>query len=219
MKKSERIEHKSFGMISFTRVSSLGRFLLFGSSIRHRNCIRLDIHNAHLKRDLYQDWIHEGKLLLSVEMSFTQFAEAITSMNRQGIPCTVTFANEKRIEGIEIKNKRVQIDEEFEKFAEEIASGNNEFYQKIGDILNKKHIGKRDRVEIKKQLDLLKMQIASNIPFIKTQFSEQMDKTVLEAKNEFDAFVENKIKRVGLIGFKKELLALTEKMIQEGEVK
>jgi hypothetical protein len=49
------------------------------------------------------------------------------------------------------------------------------------------------------------MQIKSNIPFIKRQFSEQMDQTVVEAKNEVSTFLEDTIKKLGLEEYKKEL--------------
>ena len=214
-KDSERIDHKSFGMISFSRVSSSASVSLFGSSILHSHFIQLEIHSASLKRSLHRDFIFERKKLFSVYLSPTQFAVAITTMNTSGVPCTIAFANGRSVKGTAIKSKRVQFDDEFTKFADNIASANNRFYERINEILDKKHIGKRDRAEILKQLDLLKMQIASNMPFIKKRFTEQMDRTVLEAKNEFDAFLEDKIMRVGLEGFKKELLALTEKTIQE----
>jgi len=40
--------------------------------------------------------------------------------------------------------------------------------------------------------------IKSNIPFVNEQFTEQMDKTITEAKGEIEAFIEHKIRSAGL---------------------
>lgn len=214
--KGEQIRHPSFGMISFCRCSvsnfsenrELDKTSLFGSSIPHRHMIKMEIHSAMLQRDLYRDLIFPEKTLIEIEMSTTQFADAITSLNTSGVPCTITFFNGKTIEGKPIANKRMQFDNEFENLAKKVTSDNNEYYKKVTEILSKNHISKGDRKEILQQLDFIKMQIESNIPFLKQSFTEQMDKTVLEAKNEFSAFVDDKIQRVGLKNFKKELLQL-----------
>ena len=49
------------------------------------------------------------------------------------------------------------------------------------------------------------MQIESNVPFMKKEWSEQLNQTVVEAKNEIGAFLDDKIKTLGLEGYKKEL--------------
>ena len=207
MKETE-VRHESFGTISFSKVQSSHNQNLFGSSIPHRHFIMLEIRQAILKRDLHRDWIFGDRVLLRVDMSLTQFADVITSLNTSEVPCTICFFNGKSIESKPIENKRMQIDREFAEFADEIASEENEYYKKIETILRKPNIGKHDRVEIMKQLDLSKMQIASNMPFVKKRFTEEMDNTVLEAKNEFSAFVDDKIRMAGLKGLKKESFML-----------
>lgn len=204
----KEIRHSSFGVINISRGVCSEKMNLFGSSIQQRTFIRVDISKAILMRDLNRDWImpdHEVPIV-SVYLSPSQFADAITSLNQgEGTPCTINFMEGHSVPEPEIENKRVQFDAEFEEHMKEVTSNTNRFYTEIGRILNKPSIGKHDRAEIMKQLDQLKMQIESNIPFIKRQFSEQMDKTVVEAKNEITAFIEDKIKKLGLEGVKKEL--------------
>jgi len=150
-----------------------------------------------------------GPSIVEVEMSYTQFAEAITSFGKgEGTPVTITNIGGKRVEGIEFVNKRMQFDEEFEADMKELTSETNPFYTKILSLLSKPSVGKTDKEEIKKQLDMLRQHIASNIPFVKKQFTEQMDNTVLESKADFEAFVEDKIHSVGLEGFKAQLMKL-----------
>lgn len=204
----KEIRHPSFGVINISRGVCSEKMNLFGSSIQQRTFIRVDISKAILMRDLNRDWImpdHEVPIV-SVYLSPSQFADAITSLNQgEGTPCTISFMNGHEVKEPILESKRVQFDTEFEEHMKEVTSNTNRFYTEIGRILNKPSIGKHDRAEIMKQLDQLKMQIESNIPFIKRQFSEQMDKTVVEAKNEITAFIEDKIKKLGLEGVKKEL--------------
>ena len=55
--------------------------------------------------------------------------------------------------------------------------------------------------------------VTSKIPFVSDQFREQMEKTVLEAKSEVEAFIEHKIRSTGMeaLGYKKENYPLIEK--------
>jgi hypothetical protein len=206
----KEIRHPSFGIISISRGVCSENMNLFGSSILQRSFIRIDICKAILNRDLSRDWIMQdhGVPIVSIYLSPSQFADAITSLNSEGTPCTISFMEGHEVKEAKLESKRVQFDAEFEEHMKEVSSKTNRFYTKIGEILSKPSIGKHDREEIMKQLDQLKMQIESNIPFIKEQFSEQMDKTVVEAKNEFTHYLEEKIKRLGLEGFKKELQSL-----------
>lgn len=208
----KKIQHPSFGIINIVRGTCSESMNLFGSSIKQRAFIQLEIHKASLCRELNQDNIFpEGVPIISVYLSPSQFADAITSINSGGTPCTINFMEGHEVAKPILESKRVQFDAEFEAKMHEVANKTNEYYAKINDLLNKSSLGKRDREEILKQLGLLKQQIASNIPFIKEQFTQQMDETVIEAKTEISAFVDEKLKRLGLQGFKKELLALEQK--------
>jgi gas vesicle protein len=206
--KRKEIRHPSFGVINISRGVCSEKMNLFGSSIQQRTFIRVDISKAILMRDLYKDWImsDHGVPIVSVYLSPSQFADAITSLNQgEGTPCTIRYMDGHEVKEAQFESKRVQFDTEFEDKMKEVASTTNQFYTKIAGILAKPSIGKHDREEIQKQLDQLKMQIENNVPFIKRQFSEQMDETVVEAKNEVTAFIEDKIKKLGLEGYKKEL--------------
>jgi len=206
--KEKEIRHPSFGVINISRGVCSEKMNLFGSSIQQRTFIRIDISKAILMRDLSRDWImsDHGVPIVSVYLSPSQFADAITSLNQgEGTPCTISWMDGHEVKEAQLESKRVQFDTEFEDHMKEIVSTNNRFYTKIAEILAKPSIGKHDKAEILKQLDQLKMQIESNVPFIKRQFSEQMDETVVEAKNEITAFIEDKIKKLGLEGYKKEL--------------
>lgn len=205
--------HPSFGVINISRgthtrgVSGSEKMVLFGSSIPHTSFIEIEIHRASLDRGLHGDWIHsEGRAIVSIFMSPSQFANAITSLNQgEGTPCTISSVDGLPVESPPYENKRAQFDDEFEEEMTEIASNTNKYYTKINEILLKPSIGKRDKEEIMNQLDHLRGSIAENVPFIKGRFTEQMDKTVIEAKAEVSAFIDNQLKTLGLEGFKEKL--------------
>lgn len=99
----EKKQHPSYGMIRFAR-SSIGGSgtALFGSSIMHNNVIRLSISKGMMEREGNEDWFLAGTdindMIVEVEMSYTQFAEAITSLNiGEGIPVTITKVNIRKI--------------------------------------------------------------------------------------------------------------------------
>lgn len=83
--------HPSFGMLSFSRAHG-GHSNLFGSSIQHRDTIHMVLKEGTVSRDLNEDWYFGGPEIVEVEMSQSQFAELITSMNMgSGVPCTIKF--------------------------------------------------------------------------------------------------------------------------------
>jgi hypothetical protein len=199
-------KHPSFGMIDIVRGTSSGKQNLFGSSIQQQAFIKLEISRAILNRDIYHDdYFPISPPLISVYMSPSQWADAITSLNTTGVPCTIEWFNGENIEAPPFESKRVQFDEEFKKKLEDTASETNEFITKIKEILAKPNIGKKDREEILQQIDMIRMQIASNIPYIKKSFTEQMDQTVIEAKNEVSHLIEERLKALGLEKLKDQL--------------
>ena len=72
--------HPAYGMLSFSRRSG-GKQSLFGSSIEHKDVIAMTLRHGEVTRNLSSDWYHGTEVIAEVEMSYAQFAEAITSMN------------------------------------------------------------------------------------------------------------------------------------------
>ena len=204
---TEKTTHPSFGIISVSRGTSSGKMNLFNSSIQQNHFILIEVQRASLYRSVYHDSVFpEGIPIVRLYMSPSQFADLITSPNTGGTPCTLDSVNGVSIPEPEYVNKRVQIDDDFKKKMDEVVSFTNEFYTKIQEILMKPNIGKSDRKNILKLLDMMNAQITSNVPFIKQTFTEQMDKTANEAKFEVTQFIEEKLKRLGLESFKDLLL-------------
>lgn len=206
-------KHPSFGMLSFNRTHG-GHSNLFGSSIQHNDTIHMVLREGVVTRGLNDDWYVGEDEILEVEMSQSQFAELITSMNvGTGTPCTIKYLRGKgRINEADFINKRQQITNEFKESMNEHMSDAKEFYNEAKELFTtKKSIGKGDREMILKRLANVTQGMESSSKFIFDQFQNQIDKTITEAKGEIEAFAQNKINAIAqqaLVEQKEDILKL-----------
>ncbi len=192
-------EHPSYGMLLFGRTFSNESIPLFGSSIKHENIITMTLKRASMERSLYEDRYYGGGTIAKVKMSYSQFAELITSMNMgDGVPVTITYTEKDgRIEKTPFESKQEQFRRKFSEHLNDIKQEVKDAINGIREMFNSKsNIGKKDREEIIKRLENLGTQIGSNSEFVYSQFNEQMDKTVTEAKCEIESFWQNKINSI-----------------------
>lgn len=190
--------HPSYATLQFNRVHG-GSTNLFGSSIQHRDTIVMRVRNAVIERSLNSDHIMGESEIIECEMSYSQFAEVITSMNQgTGVPVTLRYhKGEGRIEKCPFVDKRKQFESEFEQKLDKANEKINSLINEVAEIFSeKKNIGKADREEILNKLRNVQQEVGSNSKFVYSQFNEQMDKTTMEAKGEIEAFVQNKINSV-----------------------
>lgn len=106
--------HPSYGTLRFSRVTG-GEISLFGSSIEHRDTIIMELCHASIERNLYRDWIYNNRPIVKVEMSYSQFAEAITSFGcGSGVPVTIRFTEKDgQMPECDFISKREQFTDEF----------------------------------------------------------------------------------------------------------
>ncbi len=190
-------KHPSYGMLQFSRTSG-GASALFGSSIRHRDTIRLYLREGTVSRELNRDWYFGNNEIAVVEMSYSQFAEAITSMNQgTGVPVTIKYLNGQEIEDCPFIDKKKQFEDEFAQRLDNANEGIMDLIKEVGELFgSKKSITKSDREAILNKLDKVQAEISTNAKFTYKMFNEQMDKTTKEAKGEIEAFMQNKINSI-----------------------
>lgn len=199
MPKEDKTTHPSYGMISISRFQG-GEQTYFGSSIKHNGGISLTIHHAEIERSLNQDWFYPKDIIAEVRMSYNQFAEAITHLNTSGTPCTIHYTEKDGlIEPDTFTMKRLQFEAEFEKDMRELRQRMSSLVTDTEQLLSQsKPLTKTEKELILNQIHALEQEVGSNIPFVATQFNEQMDKTVTEAKAEIEGFYEGKIRSLGI---------------------
>ena len=207
-------EHPSFGIVSVHRQHSTGT-RLFGSSIEHSDVISLEISECEHKRSINNDTFVPKKHIINIEMSPVQFAELLTTLNSQGVPCTISWTKDDGyIPSPPLINKAQIFKNEFENRMHNFGVDLGSMAQKAKDLLEKAP-NKGERQEILDIISKLIQEVKSNIPFVSRQFTEQMDSVVVEAKASFEAYIEGKIRSMGLEGFKEELKALNSGVIKE----
>ena len=192
-------EHPSYGMLGFSRVTCGGKTTLFGSSIQHSNTIRLTLKSGAVERGLNSDWYHADRPLFEVEMSQTQFAELITSLNMgDGVPVTIRYINGEEMPPIPFESKADMHREEFRESLNKTYSNAQSLISKVSGIFTtKKTLTKKDREEILSSLRGISADLKQKQDYQVAQFQKQMEKTVSEAKGEVEAFVSGKLLQLG----------------------
>ena len=197
-----RKEHPSYGVLGFHRVSSCGSTTLFGSSIKHSNTIMLTLKTASMERGLNSDWYYGGHELFRVEMSQTQFAELITSMNiGDGVPVTIRSIQGETVPPCPFESKADLHRAEFRDELKETYESTRELLDKTRELFStKKTLTKKDKDEILGLITSISNNIGTNMDFQMKRFQEQMAKTVTEAKGEIEAFTTNTLLQIGRDG-------------------
>ena len=198
---SERIKHPSFANLYIGRSQCSGQKALFGSSIKHHDIITLKIFPAFIDRDLNMDrYFPEARPYIEIEMSQSQFAQAITSLNMgAGVPVTLRRLNDQYIEPCPYVDKREQFSNEFRNDMNELSKKLSETTKEVEELIeNKKTFTKADKEKILSTLHAVTMQVSSNYPYMFSMFNEQMDKTVTEAKAEIESHLQARMEDMAL---------------------
>ncbi len=183
-------KHPSFGSISFSKAQGSSS-VLFGSSIMHRNVITLTICHAEKYVTRGVEHVFGRERIIEAYMSPTQFADAITSTGGGETPITLRFTEKDgRIDNPSFENKREVFEKEFQERVQGI-------YDRMTDTIEKAK-DKRVPQWLVKDLEITQGWFKSNIPYLVEQFTEQMDKTVTEAKAEVEAYVSGMVQQTGL---------------------
>lgn len=191
---SER--HDSYGMLSIVRCSG-GSRSLFGSNIKHNNTILLRINKATVDTSLNKDWYNKKENIIEIEMSQLQYAEFLSSINSEGVPVTITKLNGNDVEPNGMSNIVKKSKDEFK---DEMNYISNQIKNKVKDIqeaLKKKNLNKKDKDLIDDVIREMSSMFYDKVPFAKQRFEEEIDRVVIEAKNEIEAQYMQQALKVG----------------------
>ncbi len=196
---AEKIKHPSFANLYIGRSQCSGQKALFGSSIKHHDIITLKIFPAFIDRNLNVDrYFPEARPYIEIEMSQSQFAQAITSLNMgAGVPVTLRRLHDQYIEPCPFVDKREQFSNEFREDMNELTRKLTEATKHVERLIEeKKTFNKADKEQILSALRSVTSQLASNYPYMYSMFNEQMDKTVTEAKAEIESHIQARMEDV-----------------------
>lgn len=197
----ERQDHESYGILGFHRASCSGAQPLFGSSIKHRDTIMLTLKTGHMRRSLNEDWFYGDRTLFEVEMSATQFADLITSLNQgDGVPVTIRRMRDGSLHKCEAPpfvDRGALHRAEFKEHLDDVYATSRRLIHELEEkFANKKTFSKADQKEILDICRRISQNIGCNQGFQISQFDRQMERTTTEAKGEIEAFFQNKINQI-----------------------
>jgi len=197
----ERISHPSFGMLRFSRVNGRTPYF-FGSELPQEHYIAMELCPGEVEKTLSKDWYYaKPKPIISVRMTSNQFAELITSLNMgSGVPCTIEYKDGVHIPEMENKPETSKefTHRKFKDRMKEFAQTLNQYQKKSEELIKKKTLSKDDQLQLNNIISHAIQEISSNIPFFLECFQENMDKVVLEAKNEVESAILHKVTALGL---------------------
>ena len=201
------MKHPSYGMMSISRYYG-GDGNFFGNDLPMEGSggVVVELREATLDRNtdgLHGDFFSPGKLKFRVKMSHLQFAELITNMNTTGVPVTITNIGTERLDDPPILNKGEIFNEEAEEVVSKTKQRANDIIAKVQNLFeSKKSLTKKDKEEILRELKQLRMATFDHLPFMQKMFNEQMNKSVISAKANIAAFIEQR--RLALKALKEE---------------
>lgn len=184
-------KHESYGLIQISRIFHDSH--LFGSDIAHSSAIRLKIKNALVKSSDGTDFYVGTDSLIEVDMSASQFAEAITNLNSaEGTPVTIRRFNGKPVADCPFNDSRDKFAEALSENLNEVDRISEDLMDDVKELFAKKSLTKADKDLILSKLESLRLNIGSNRNYIFSAITEQMEKTVAEAKAEVNSYIQLK---------------------------
>lgn len=196
--------HPAFGVVTLGNPRGAAKHL-FGSDVKHNECMSIEIKRAVMKRGLSNDWIHGRETLAVIELSHHQFAQFITSQGQgNGTPCTIRYcapsgSGIEAMPGIEMpETKHETFRREIEESARESVSAISEQIRRLGEMIDS---GKISKVELRKMhadLGRNASQLGGSLGFVVEQAQEALEKATTSAKIEVEAYISNAARRIGM---------------------
>lgn len=189
----EQETHPSYGIIRVTNTQG-GHRNLFGSPIEHQQMIALEICQASKIRSLAEDKHYARGTIIRINMSKSQFTDMICSGgDGAGTPCTIIRLQGESVEPCPEITERQDLANDFTSTMEELTDHLDKLNTISEDFLTKKSITKADREAVANSINQMTQHIRSNIPFMRDQYGEAIERTMQVAKRELE-FVAKELK-------------------------
>jgi hypothetical protein len=198
-------KHPAYGSISISRRQSNGT-VLYDSPIPHHHYIAITISHAEDHRSLYRNRHHPRGHILEVALSEAQFAQAITSMNTMGTPCTLARMWNRETDKYELVPSLELVRPERETFEAEVKEATGRVHSQVKDAKDKLEeimkrggtVRKGDLKELQGLLYHAEQDVRANLPFIQESFYEAMEGVTAKVKTEIVATAEAVVRQRGL---------------------
>lgn len=200
--------HPAFGVIAISRTTSSKGQLLFGSDLKHRNTIRVEICTAKSERSLSRFWNYPNKRVMVFEMSESQWARMVSSIGMgDGVPITFDLlpadpTNTERVPRIAEMPKVVDLHAaEIDDIAIKTMEDAKALEARLVELVAG---GKATKTQLNELLGLTKaltQKMPRHVNFINESSHKAMSNIVNECKTEIDAYASMTIVNSGLSAF------------------
>lgn len=216
--KRTRYSDPAMVQVRACRVSSTGT-TLFASEVKHSHYVVLEIDEAVLDHELNHDFVFGHKRIVEVAFSPVQWADLLTSMNTSGTPATLSYSrqvgedNGRQYEMPEMESQSEVLRREAKdllgnQFAELKQASDSVKASLAGD----KPIGKTEQKALLAKIGRVESALTMAFPFMLDHFKGHMEKMQTEAKASVEAWLDGRIRALGLEAFKNEMkLGMLEK--------
>lgn len=198
-------KHPSYGRAVFHRVSG-GNRSLYGSDLKHGNTIQFTLESSSCKQDLGRNWFGGGDMIAEVEFSQVQFAELLTNMNTEGVPCTIKYrADMGRINFAEMSKAIDYVEDKIDKLVSSQASDLKKCKSEIDEILSSKGTMKKaDKERVQKLSTMLVNLSQRSLPFYAESAVKIIGRSKAEAKASIEAHQQHLITTLGIAALQDE---------------
>ena len=198
MEENKVMIHESYGVLGFARCQTTGT-ALFGSSIKHRNVMKLELREAECQRSLNNNSYFGRKKLFEIEMSMSQFAQLISMPNcGEGVPVTIREIEGRRLERCpyirETKAYKDEINEVYKNVSKKATTLIDDLTTKFNGT---KPLNKKEKEEILSLLTQFRNEINGNEKYRNDEFKKHIEKVTFDAKVEIETFFDNKLAQLG----------------------
>lgn len=187
-------EHPAYGVVTIHKIH--GTHMLFGSDFEHQACLELRVRNASHVRRLSSDWYHGNREIVSIKLTFAQWASLLSSMNMgDGVPCTIEHvAGEYR----PYLPPPVSNSDRFKSEHTETLQDAIRELNELEALTDNPKIPAGIRSELRLKVQKARQEIKDNLGFVETQFNRDVEKSLSKAKLEIDSYIGMAIEKVGL---------------------
>lgn len=195
------IKDKTFAKVSISKVTG-SKHNLFGSHRQHEQVIELTVSGASMTREYGMTRTYREKDIIVLHMSMTQYAEMLTNMNDySGADATIVYTQE---DGYLASPVQPSLDD-MQKFEMgqklqgvlEIIEG---LKSEVESLQSGKSLSATKRKELMSNIEGAEREVKANLPFLMTQFSQEIDKTVNDAKFEAQSRLQEQFSDLKLRG-------------------
>jgi hypothetical protein len=198
-------QHESYGVVSLSRFTSSRGMNLFGTPVKPRAGMQLQISTAKPSHSRVSgSHVMDDKVVVVLDMSATQFAELITTPNHGvGVPCTLRYTrtgttlaklDDPPPQVSEAEKGRTAFREEVEEKVASMKAVN----RRIGKLLDEARVSQARRSEIRREINQFMRLFEDSAPFMMERYEKNAETATTKAKAELAAFADHLVHATGI---------------------